>query len=102
MAQNEVHQWDTGTVFQVTLSDASSAVDLSSANSMDLIFKKPDLTTLTKEASFVNSGTDGKIKYSTQSGDLSVTGVWTLQAHVTLPTGNWRSDIGQFEVYRNL
>ena len=41
MAANEIHINDVGTKFLVTVTDGTSAVNISSASTKQLIFKKP-------------------------------------------------------------
>ena len=98
----EIHTYDIGTVFEVTLLDTDVAVDVSAASSKEIIFLKPDGTSVTKTAEFGTTGIDGIIKYTTIEDDLDTVGGWKLQAKVTLPTGTWSSDISKFKVYSNL
>jgi hypothetical protein len=102
MSANEIHLNDIGTVFQVTVSDGTSAYDISGATTKQIIFKKPDHTLVTKDAEFVTDGTDGVIKYTTVDGDLNIPGKWALQAYLVTPGGTWKTDIGTFRVYDNL
>lgn len=102
MAANEVHVSDIGTVFEVTIKDDTVAVDVSTASTKNLLFRKPDGTILTKAASFKTTGADGIIQYVTISGDLSMPGLWNLQAHIVMSSGNWKSDVATFEVHPNL
>lgn len=103
MAPNEIHKNDIGTVFEVTVKDGTDIVDLSSATELELLFLKPNGTKLTKTASLVSDGTDGKMQYTTVSGDLNASGTWKLQGHVVFgSTGEWHSDTIVFEVYDNL
>lgn len=102
MAANEVHKSDIGTVFVVTVKDGGSALDISGATTKEIFFQVPDGTTLTKTAAFTTDGTNGKIQYTTISGDLSVTGQWKLQAHVINASGEWRSDLSPFTVHENI
>lgn len=99
---DEIHVDDIGTNLVVTLSDGGTAVNLSSATTKQIILLAPDGTKLTKTATFVTDGTDGKIKYATIAGDLTQEGEWKLQAHVTMLTGEWRSDVQTFDVHPNL
>ena len=69
MAANEIHVNDVGTQFLVTVTDGSSAVDISSATTKELIIKKPSGTKLTKATAFSTDGTDGKMKYNISSDD---------------------------------
>ena len=98
----EIHLDDIGTRFEVTIKDDGVVVDISSATTKEIIFKKPDGNTLTKNADFVNDGTDGKIDYSTVSGDLNLVGIWNIQAKVVLAGGTWSSEVQEFQVFENL
>ena len=110
MAANEVHLNDIGTVFEITLKDEGNSpeiVDVSTAATMEIIFQKPNGTSVTQTASFTTDGTDGKIEYTTLTGDLDTVGLWKIQGHVVLGTASpinaqWRSDIDEFEVFDNL
>jgi len=108
MAINEVHVGDIGTVFEVTLKDGDVIVDLSSVvgagTTKEIIFKAPDKTVKTFSAAFKTDGTDGIIQYTTEAAtDLHKQGTWKIQAHVVFsPTAEWKSDIAEFEVYKNL
>ena len=103
----QVHLNDIGTIFKLTLKDGVVIVDLSSATTKEIIFKKPDNTFVTQTARFLDGtgdGTDGIIEYVSISGDLNVVGNWVLQAHVVLtsPVGEWRSSHHSFRVRSNL
>ena len=100
-AEQEIHVNDIGTVFELTVMDGNSVVDLSSSSTKNFIFKSPSATD-TKGANFVTNGEDGKLTYTTVSGDLDVAGDWQLQVKVTLPAGTWYSTIYDFEVVANL
>ena len=105
MAENEIHKNDIGTIFEVTIKDGSSTVDVSSASSSgekELLFLKPDKTSLTVDSSFKTDGTDGIIQYTTVANDLNVAGRWKLQAHLTLTAGEWKSDVANFIVHDNI
>jgi hypothetical protein len=98
-----VHLNDIGTIFELTIVDQDEAVvDISSATTKEIVFLKSDGTTLTKTASLVNTGTDGKMKYASIAGDLDVVGNWSAQGVVTIGTGTWHSEELQFIVHRNL
>jgi hypothetical protein len=105
-SEAEVHLNDIGTSFVVTINDCVSgtptALDVSGATTLQLIFKSPSGTSSTKTASLNTDGTDGKIKYTTVSGDLNETGTWRLQAYVVIGSGTWRSEVDTFKVYENL
>jgi hypothetical protein len=98
----EIHLYDIGTSFEITLKDCDVVVDVSSASLKEIIFKKPDKTTVTKTADFKTDGTDGIIQYITVLDDLDQKGSWYIQAKVTLPTGTWSSNTEKFKVYPNL
>lgn len=99
----EIHKGDIGTVLEVTLKNGASIVDISGATTKEIKLKKPITgTVLTKPGIFTTDGTDGKIRYITISGDLDEIGVWQVQAHVVLSTGDWHSDIKNMSVFDNV
>jgi hypothetical protein len=98
----EIHLGDIGTVFEITLKDCDTPVNVSTATTKQIIFQKPDKTNLTKTATFSTDGSDGKIRYVTVASDLSVKGTWKIQAKVVMPSGTWSSNIETFKVYENL
>lgn len=106
MAESEIHKLDIGTSFELTLYDNATGtpvlVDVSTATVKSIIFEKPDGTIVTKEATFVTDGSDGKINYVTVTNDLDLIGNWKIQGKVTMPTGSWYTDISKFKVYDNL
>ena len=102
MAANEIHKGDIGPQFTVTVQDGTTVVDISTASTKQLIFKKPGGTILTKSTSFVTDGTDGKMQYVSVDGDLSDDGVWKMQGKVIIGGNTFSTDITSFKVYRNL
>lgn len=113
MACNEIHKDDIGTEFMVTvqqcINNVETPLDISSSTVREIVFKKPDGTTLTKTASYTSvssggagDGTDGKISYFTISGDLDSVGTYKIQGIVTTPLGKWYSTIDSFKVKSNL
>lgn len=102
MAANEIHKDDIGTVFTLTVKDGSAVVNVASASSKLIKFRKPGGVIISKTAEFVTDGTDGKIKYTAIAGDLDQSGPWTFQAVLTFASGTWSSDIHKFTVYPNL
>jgi len=61
------------------------SVDVSTATSKKMLFKKPSGATLTVDASFLTDGSDGQIYYDSQVGDLDEAGAgWELQGYVIL------------------
>jgi PKD repeat protein len=102
MAVKEVHVGDINVLFVITLKDNTTVVDISSATTKEIIFKKSDGTTLTKTALFSTDGTDGKVQYATISGDINMSGLWSVQAHIISSSGEWKSSVANFDVYGNI
>jgi hypothetical protein len=94
----EIHKNDIGTVFQVTILDSGSPVDLSSYTIRNLRFRKPNGEVISRTAEFTTDGTDGKLKYATAAGDLDQSGAWRLQVHLQSTDGEWNSDAQAFTV----
>lgn len=94
---------DVGIVFELTVKDEGAfVVDLSSATTIELIFRDPDGTSVTQTATFTTDGSDGKIQYTTLAGDLDVVGLWSWQGHVVIGTSDWRTSSNEFRVLPNL
>lgn len=89
---------DIGTEFRVTVIDSGVSVDLSSATSLNLIFKKPDGQILTVAADLWSDGTDGIIYYNTVSGDIDQSGLWKIEVFVAIGSQEFYSSIGTFKV----
>ena len=103
MMATEIHKGDIGTVFQFTVKDQDgTAVDISSQTTMNILFIKPDGTTLTKAGSFTTDGINGKFDYTILSGELDTVGNWKWQAEIVITSGSWKSDQHEFEVHPNI
>lgn len=96
----EVHVGDVGTVFQITVldGDGGPVLDISSATEMKLFLRKPNDTVLSNVAVHVTDGTDGKMKYVGQAGDIDMAGRWFMQGKIVLPAGTWYTDTTSFVV----
>lgn len=98
-----VHLNDIGTVFELTIKDCfDKIVDISSATTRNIIFKKPDGTTITKTGVFTTDGTDGKLQYITIASDMDQLAEWKIQAFVIITAGEFSSSSLIFEVVSNL
>jgi hypothetical protein len=102
MAANEIHLNDIGTQFLLTVKDGSSAVNISSATTKQIIIKKPSGTKVTANTAFSTDGTDGKMYYNAVDGDLDESGSYKLQGKVVISDGTFYTDITSFKVHRNL
>jgi len=100
MAANEIHEGDIGVEFEATITDGG-AVDVSANTLMELWFKRPNGTALQKTAVFKTDGTDGIIKCTTVSGDLSSQGAWGIQAKIQLSGDTFHSDITNFTCHES-
>jgi hypothetical protein len=101
--ESQLHVGDKNFTFAVTITEDCQPIDISSATDIDIIFSKPDGTSVIKSAVFVTDGTDGKIKYITIDNDIDQAGVWKIQAVVTLGTGSlYHSAVKTFKVFCNI
>lgn len=99
---SEIHVNDVGTRFLATIKDDGVVVDISTASSITMIFKKPDDEIVNKTGTPFSDGTDGKVYYDTLAGDLDEAGLYKLQAKVVLTNGTYYTDIYTFHVHCNL
>ena len=95
---------DFGTIIRLTVKDQDSViVDVSSATTLQIIFRPPSGEFITKTATKTTDGTDGDIQYTTLAGDIEEIGTWGYQTRVKLSsTQDFRGSIHQFEVVSNL
>lgn len=99
----DIHKGDVGTAFILTIMDGAAVIDISSASTMQIIFKDPSSSVTTHTASHTTDGTDGKMEYETTASNvLATTGDWEWQGRVALPSGDWKTDILTFTVVDNL
>ena len=104
----EIHKGDIGTVFEVTMYDElGGIVDLSDAGVMEIKWQRRNgadpLVTVTNTAVWKTDGTDGKMQYTTTTvAELDYVGKWFRQGYAEKPSGQWNSDIQEFEVHENL
>jgi len=106
MSLDYIQVGQKGLSFRATIKDAAgTAVDISSATTRQLIFRKSDSSTnTTVTASLVTDGTDGKMEYVTSATSfLSVGGIWRVQGYVVLSSGDeFKTNIHTFRVEDNL
>lgn len=100
----DLHFGDIGTIIRLTITDESGVVvDVSSASVKQVLMRSPSCADCDAHtATFTTNGTDGKIQYTTVSGDLHATGTWQIQGKVTISTGTWHSSIAEVNVVPNL
>lgn len=82
-----IHEGDIGVVFTGTVKDGGSVVDLSNFETVEMIFNPPNGAASTKTAS-APTPTNGKVVYTTVSGDINVPGRWAVQVKVTNASGD--------------
>lgn len=96
----KAHVGDTGTRFTlIVVDDDNVAIDISSATTKQILFRKPDGTILTKTAIFTTDGSDGSVYYITLAGDLDVTGDWNYRAKVVTTETTHESSTCDLKVY---
>jgi len=100
----EIHQYDIGTRFLITVKDCDEPIDISDALYRQLTFRKPSDTVISKIASVFNDGseTSGVMYYDTIGGDLDEAGMWKMQGKIALPSGTYYTTVYSFKVHCNL
>lgn len=90
---------DEGGALELACKENGVAVNISSATVKKIYLQKPDETVVEKTAAFSSSGSDGKIKYTVETGVLDTTGEWKAQGYVELSGGKkLRTSVVRFEV----
>lgn len=98
----QLHLNDYGTTFDIELRDGDTVLNPSIFTSGSHVFRRPDLTTLTKASAATVTSSGSYMRYTTVSGDVNQVGSWAVQCVVTDGVGYFSSDIWQFVVYPNL
>lgn len=100
--RREIHKGDIGTELELVIQEDGVSQDVSTATIKSMRFLKPSGGTLDVTATFTTDGTDGKIRYITQDGDLDESGTWSRQAFVAIGSWSGHSDKVEFKVYPNI
>lgn len=94
---------DIGTTIKATIVDQDgTALDVSAATTLQLLFLKPNGVLETKTATLTGDGTDGIIQYVTIADDLDVPGVWKSQGYIVDAGKQHKSSVDTFHVKPNL
>lgn len=101
---SEIHQNDIGTRFLLTVKDGSDYVNISGATALEVDFRKPSDTVVTRAANRFDDGSavSGVMYYDAVAGDLDEVGKYKLQGKVYLSSGVFHTDIHTFQVHCNL
>lgn len=99
---SEIHVGDIGTQLIVTVKDAGTVVNISSATSLNIIIKKPDGVSYEKTGLLYTNGTDGKMYYTSVSGDFNVAGNYKIQGKVVISGSTYYTSVSTFKVHCNL
>lgn len=99
-----VRENDIGVVFRITITKNSdgTVLDISSATTREIVFRRPSGVIVTKTAVVTNSGTDGKMEYVSEADFLNETGNWKLQGHVIVGSNDLTTEMGAFSVNKVL
>ena len=76
----------------------TTPLDLSSASGISFTLKRPDGYVYTVTGGLYTNGSDGKLLYTTQSGDFVVTGLWHAQASYMMAGGYFTTPQWEFLV----
>jgi hypothetical protein len=103
MNNPDLHVNDVGTTLEARVLDQNGRpIPIDAATILQMVFERPDKTTFVRNAELVGNGTDGRMAYLTEDGDLDAPGVWQLQGYVELPDGSWSTSVYRFKVEPNL
>lgn len=104
MTDTIIHVGDVGTIFRVTVveTDGVTAIPVDTATEKKIYFQKSDGTRVVQDAEFVTDGSDGKIQYVSQTGDVDISGTWLMQGYVEIAEGKFFSEAVRFLVHDTL
>lgn len=95
---------DVGVALVVEMTNESDGLPFDISQASDLVLKLgyPDGSSEDFTALLYTDGTDGKLYYVTQEGDLSEVGICTLQGKVTIGGAPISSQVRPFQVNENV
>lgn len=82
--------------------EAGNAIGLRTATAKKIFLLAPDGTTIERDASFLTSGVDGALKYTTVEGDIKEHGTYQIQAEYTISGKTQTTRLGKFRVGANI
>lgn len=89
---------DTGTVIELTITDGRAPLNLTNWSVLEIELRRAGVR-LVKQATIVGTATSGRIRYVLDGSEFTAKpGKWTVRAHVTIPSGSWRSTDHEFDV----
>ena len=98
-----VHVGDIGTIFELTVEDCNGVVDISTATTLEIIFRKPDGTQVINLACLSGTGVDGKMRYKTTvSTEIDQEGDWLMQGRVEFGADDFKTTVVGFNVQGNI
>lgn len=84
MAPAPLFVGDFGLALRITVADAAGdSIDISSSTAREFEIEDPQRNTTTVVAVFITDGTDGRLQYVLQAGDLDEKGEWKVRAKIT-------------------
>jgi hypothetical protein len=85
MSLDKVVAGDYGHVMDLTVQDVDTeaAADLSSYTTVQVEFKDPGGSIVTKTAAFATDGSNGVVRYTLADGDIHVGGKWAVRAKLS-------------------
>lgn len=100
-----IHVADINTEMLFTIKNSSdnTVIDISTATTKNIVFRKADRTPSVQAASFNTDGTDGVLKFtSPNAAFFNVAGRWKAQGSVVISSGTFKSSTLEFDVFSNL
>lgn len=100
IANDSIYVGDTGINFIITVNDSVTNLpkNISLVTIKKINVKRAGGSLYTKDMDFVTDGSDGKIKYTVESGDLTVPGKYTFQLYFEGSDGVRRTSSSTFHV----
>jgi hypothetical protein len=89
---------DIGVVFDVSVKQDGGILPVNDMTTREIVFTSPSGAVVVKSASLVSDGLDGRIKYTSVSGDFSERGNWGIQAHLAKAGFDKKSRLAGFSV----
>lgn len=83
---------DDNTAITARIVQKGKVVPLGSATTKEFLIELDNGTTLTRAATLVTDGNDGKMEYKIVKGEFGTSGLLKVQTHIITANGEWYSN----------
>lgn len=100
--KNNIQVGAKNLMLELEIREGYEISDISTATVKNILIERPDDTIITKTGIFSTDGKDGLLYCRTTTGDISLAGIYNVQAYLVMPDFEGYSTPVSFTAYANL